>query len=147
MQLIIEIGVDEQIDYAHLLSQFEEAGFTLKDIKQAIAWLQNFAHTAQRKIIEPAPPKTQRVFMLDEQQKLGRKGQNFLLYLQNIGVVNCHTREMIIERLMDLNTREITLAQIQWATLVVLSEKAVNLNELSWLTAVISHPESKEVCH
>ena len=145
MQLLIEVNIDDPLNHIDLIDRLEEAGFTLQDIKQAVAWLQNFAHTAQHRV--KAPVRTQRVFALDEQCKLGKKGQNFLLHLENLGIVDSKTREMIIERLMELDTRAINIRQLRWATLMVLSQKATDLGELSWLSAVINHPEHAEVWH
>ena len=60
--------------------------------------------------------------------KLGVECRGFLLFLEQIGVLSVETREIVIERLMELDNPEIELDDLKWVVLMVLFNVPGNEN-------------------
>lgn len=148
MQLFTEIDIHDLDAYPELLATLEKAGYQLRDIQKTAAWLQSFAEVAEHKIqVTPSQP-TIRIYSPDEKIRLGIKGQNFLHYLENIQVIDSKIRELIIDRLLMLENKELTIAQIRWITLMVLANRNQKVPPLSWLDCIVTHPKSEtSTCH
>jgi Smg protein len=46
--------------------------------------------------------------------------RDFLMYLSNTGILDAQRRELVIDRLMALETDDITLEDVKWVVLMVL---------------------------
>jgi Smg protein len=46
--------------------------------------------------------------------------RGYILYLENIGILNGAQRELIIDRLLALDSRQIDIEQVKWVVLMVL---------------------------
>ncbi len=61
-----------------------------------------------------------RIYATEETLKLSTECRGFLLFLEQVRVLNCETREIVIERLMELDTTEIELDDLKWVVMMVL---------------------------
>lgn len=61
-----------------------------------------------------------RVFDPREQARLDTDCRGYILYLENIGILNASQRELVIDRLLALDTRHIDIEQVKWVVLMVL---------------------------
>ena len=61
-----------------------------------------------------------RVFDAREQARLDTDCRGYILYLENIGIVNAAQRELVIDRLLALDARQIDIEQVKWVVLMVL---------------------------
>lgn len=52
--------------------------------------------------------------------KLDTQCQGFLMFLEQIGVINSTTREMVIDRAVALDQEQIALDDLKWVVLMVL---------------------------
>jgi len=148
MQLFKEIDISEQQAYPEMLTTLENAGFKLTDIQKALIWLQSFADLAENQIKPVLTTPSIRIYSPDERSRLGLKGQSFLRYLENIRVINSRTREMIIDRLMLLDSQELKITQIRWIALMVLANQNQSLPSIAWLNCIIAHPKNEiTTCH
>ena len=57
---------------------------------------------------------------LEECERLDASCRGFLLFLEQIQVLNLETREMVIERVLALDTAEFDLEDLKWVILMVL---------------------------
>ncbi|EKM32818.1 hypothetical protein VCHENC02_1657, partial [Vibrio harveyi] len=86
------------------------AGFQQKDIYKALVWLEELAalqqsdeHSAISTCIASA---STRIYTASEMQRLDLECRGFLLFLEQINVLTTETREMVIDRVMGLETNE-----------------------------------------
>jgi Smg protein len=73
-------------------------------------------------------PDSFRIYAPQEVTKLSSECRGFLLFLEQIRVLSCETREIVIERLMDLDTPDIELDDMKWVVLMVLFNVPGNEN-------------------
>jgi Smg protein len=122
---IFEHFADEDVeildDHDRLRGSLREAGFESGLVRRALDWLKDLAwnhDNAVETILEQAT--SHRCFSVEEQQKLDADCQGFLLYLESSGVLGATTRELVIERVMALDSEHIDVEQLKWIVLMVL---------------------------
>lgn len=112
-----------RVDQDRLTRDLTEAGFEREDIFNALMWLEKLADY-QEGLVEPmqmaSDPLSVRIFTAEESQRLDASCRGFLLFLEQIQVLNLETREMVIERVMALDTAEFDLEDLKWVILMVL---------------------------
>jgi len=88
-----------------------------------MVWLEKLADY-QEGLTEPmqlvSDPLSMRIFTAEESQRLDADCRGFLLFLEQIQVLNLETREMVIERVLALDTAEFELEDLKWVVLMVL---------------------------
>ncbi|CIB30978.1 Uncharacterized protein conserved in bacteria [Salmonella enterica subsp. enterica serovar Typhi] len=65
-------------------------------------------------------PLSMRIYTVEECERLDASCRGFLLFLEQIQVLNLETREMVIERVLALDTAEFDLEDLKWVILMVL---------------------------
>ncbi|HBC55601.1 MAG TPA: hypothetical protein DCZ03_00415 [Gammaproteobacteria bacterium] len=124
-----DVDRDEESLKARLL----RAGFELHDINKAFAWMEGL--TALPETIAPIPASTGaiRAFNPIECMKLDTECRGFLLFLEQIGVLDPALRELVIDQVMDLDSSEVSLDQLRWAVLMVLFENTATDGSMAWM--------------
>jgi len=102
-----------------LLPQLEELGFQRKTIYQAFEWLENLAKEESETIQLPQN-RSLRVFTEYECELLSMACRSFLVSLEQQGVLNAQTRELVINQVLELAAEDIDVSLIKWVTLMVL---------------------------
>ncbi len=102
-----------------LLSDLEEAGFRRKVINQAFAWLNNLSKGSREQLLSPQQNSI-RVFSDFECELFDFESRRFLIALEEQGILNPHTREIVINQAMELEYEGIDINLIKWVTLMVL---------------------------
>ncbi|VEB95172.1 Uncharacterized protein conserved in bacteria [Cedecea lapagei] len=119
----IHSEAEMRVDQDKLTSDLTDAGFDREDIFNALVWLEKLADY-QEGLTEPmqlaADPLSMRIFTAEESQRLDADCRGFLLFLEQIQVLNLDTREMVIERVLALDTAEFELEDLKWVVLMVL---------------------------
>jgi Smg protein len=101
-----------------LKDELERAGFSEREVERALEWLEQLSADPQR---AAAPtPRAIRVFDPRELARLDTDCRGYILYLENIGILNGAQRELIIDRLLALDSRQIDIEQVKWVVLMVL---------------------------
>ncbi|BDH44371.1 protein Smg [Salmonella enterica subsp. enterica serovar Choleraesuis] len=112
-----------RVDQDKLTRDLAEAGFDREDIYNALLWLEKLADY-QDGLVAPiqlaSDPLSMRIYMPEETQRLDAQCRGFILFLEQIQVLNLETREMVIERVMALETDEFDLEDLKWVVLMVL---------------------------
>lgn len=115
--------VEMRVDQDKLTRDLADAGFDHEDIYNALVWLEKLADY-QDGLTEPmqlaADPLSMRMYTTEECQRLDATCRGFLLFLEQIQVLNLETREMVIERVLALDTAEFELEDLKWVVLMVL---------------------------
>jgi Smg protein len=102
-----------------LKEELERAGFSEREVGRALEWLEQLCADPERTGTIPTS-RSIRVFDAREQMRLDSDCRGYILYLENIGIVNAAQRELVIDRLLALDARQIDIEQVKWVVLMVL---------------------------
>lgn len=109
-------------DQETLSIELAQAGFDQNMIEQAFEWLENLAL-----LCEDQPPPTQsssagaiRHYCDAEQEQISAESRGFLLRLEQCGVLDPVSREMVIDQLMALGAGAIEIEHVKWVVLMLL---------------------------
>ena len=61
-----------------------------------------------------------RIYTQEESLKFNVDCRGFILFLEQLEILTLDTREMIIERIMELDINELNLEDLKWIVLIVL---------------------------
>ena len=113
-------GVSPEPDREGLREELERAGFRNREIDRALEWLDGLA--VRRADEDGAPPTERaiRIYGRDECVRMDAHGRGYMMYLEQIGILSAHQRELVIDRLMALDCEEIDVDDIKWVVLMVL---------------------------
>lgn len=117
----LDNDTDNQPDRESLTIELEEAGFPGAEIRKAFDWLEGLA--ADQSAGSAASMRNHgsiRIYTDSEMVRLDAECRGFLLYLENMGVLDPGQREIIVERIMALEAAEIDIEQVKWIILMVL---------------------------
>lgn len=121
-----------------LKSQLMEAGFLGSEIKKAFTWLEDLATLQAGSDSRPAhTSRSIRVFHPDEEKKLDIDCRGFLMFLEQMGVLNSDSRELVIDRIMALESDEIDLDQVKWVVLMVLFNQPGLEEAFTWMENMV----------
>lgn len=119
------------------------AGFPEEEVDHAFAWLDGLVRQRSTPALAERTDAL-RVYARQEQDKLSADCQGFLLYLEQLGIINAEGRELIIERLLALPD-EIDLERVKWVCLLVLinqpgeEEAVVHLEDMVYYQGEFLH--------
>lgn len=114
-------GTEFHPDQEALTHELTQAGFRRGEIHKAFSWLDGLSLLHQGAAGARAGGSAAiRHYTPKEQEKLDAECRGYLHFMEAGGVIDPATREVIIDRLMALETEEITLDQIKWVMLLVL---------------------------
>lgn len=112
-----------RVDQDKLTDDLTNAGFHREDIYSALNWLEKLADY-QDGLTAPiqfaSDPLSMRVYTEEESRRLNVHCRGFILFLEQIQVLNLETREMVIERVLALDMFEFDLEDLKWVILMVL---------------------------
>ncbi|MBL1277168.1 MAG: DUF494 domain-containing protein [Ectothiorhodospiraceae bacterium] len=121
-----------------LKNQLLEAGFLSTEINKAFTWLEDLAE--QQASSESHPPyagASIRVFNPLEEEKLDVECRGFLIFLEQMGVLNSASRELVIDRIMALESTDIDLDQVKWVVLMVLFNQPGLEEAFTWMENMV----------
>jgi Smg protein len=124
-----EQSVAPEPDRDTLKEELERAGFSEREVGRALEWLEQLCADPERAGVIP-PSRSVRVFDPREQARLDTECRGYIQYLENIGIVNAAQRELVIDRLLALDARQIDIEQVKWVVLMVLFSQPGQENAL-----------------
>lgn len=134
--LSFEEGVST--DEATITSELEEAGFETQEITKAFDWLEGLAGI---RALPAAPTPTVtpslRVYTTDEQAKLSTACRGFLLGLEQAGILDPLSREIIIDRAMAIETETLRLQPFKRIVGLIMVNRTHREEILAWLEDLI----------
>ncbi len=127
-----------KMDNADVVLELEKIGFDRYEIDRALGWLDGLVQIQTAVLAGPSlTPQAIRHYLPEECERIGVEGQGFLLYLEQLGVIDPVTREIAIDRIMALDVREVDVARIRWVVLMVLFNQPDKKSALSLLQDMI----------
>jgi Smg protein len=127
-----------KMDNADIVSELEKIGFDRYEIDRALHWLDGLAEIQTAVLSGPKLTSLAlRHYLPEESERLGVEGKGFLLYLEQLSIIDPVTREIVIDRIMALDIREVDVARIRWVVLMVLFNQPDKKSALSLLQDMI----------
>lgn len=134
--------IDEDIEFSpdqeFLKTRLKEAGFGSSQVDKAFDWLEGLASQKEcNTSINYPNEQSLRLFNDDESGRLDTVCRGFLLYLEQTGVLGLSERELVIDRVMALETDEIDLHQLKWVVLMVLFNQPDKEAAVTWMENIV----------
>ncbi len=111
------------VDHDELTDELTRAGFHKEEIIKALNWLEKLAElqdSDRTPYLLSSNDTSVRCFTQEEMCFLDTECRGFLLFLERINVLDAETREMVIDRVMELDSGPICLDDLKWVVLMVL---------------------------
>ncbi|MXZ81750.1 MAG: DUF494 domain-containing protein [Gammaproteobacteria bacterium] len=115
-------------DQNELAEELIEAGFDERTVTKAFDWLENLA------VLDECGDETKagefgtvRHYTAEELWHLSSDTRGYIMQLEQSGILDTVSREMVISQLMGLEPESIELDHVKWVVLVVLSNYSAGL--------------------
>jgi Smg protein len=127
----------EPADPDSLRDELQQVGFPDAEVDKAFDWLEGLA--TQQEDDEPRERAvlSMRMFTADEKECLDVEAQGFLLFLEQSGILDQNSRELVIDRYMALGTEESSLEQLKWVVLMVLFNQPGSEAAYAWMEDLV----------
>lgn len=143
----VHSDVELLIDQDELTDDLVRAGFHKADIYKAISWLEKLVALQESDVsacFHATSNDSIRVYTASEVEKMDVQSRGFLLFLEQAGILTPKTREMVIERVMELDSHHLILEDIKWIVLMVLFNVPDNENEYAHMEDLLFElPDSR----
>lgn len=121
---LVNNQADIVVDQDELTDELIRAGFHHDEIFKALAWLEKLCDLQTS---DETPYLTRvnevsntRIYTHEEQVMLDVECRGFLIFLEQINVLCSTTREMVLDRVMEIDSNEFCLVDLKWVVLMVL---------------------------
>ncbi|OUD16184.1 DUF494 family protein [Thioflexithrix psekupsensis] len=133
-------------DQESLKQELLNAGFPLHEISKAFDWLESLARYPSLAESTATSHSSTRVYLKEECEKLDIECRGFLLFLEQTGVLETQSRELVIDRIMALDIDEFNLEQLKWVILMVLFNQPGQEAAFTWMEDLI-YDETVSLLH
>lgn len=116
----IETEDEPEADQNTLRIELIKAGFNNNEIDKALDWLDGLAEHNESFIENNDTANATRIYNSAEISQLDVSCRGFISYLEQINILTTTQRELLIDRLLALDTQDINVDQIKWVVLMVL---------------------------
>lgn len=124
-----------------LIAELEEVGFASRQIDSAFSWLSGLIENSsgQFKPVS-ASQQSMRIYTAEEQRALSVQCRNFIYFLEAQGILDIHSREATIDRVMALQSSQpIELDELKWVVMMVFFNLPGKENAAVWLENIDAH--------
>jgi Smg protein len=132
------------VDQVTLEEELLQAGFKAGEVNKAFDWLDELAWR-QGSLVEygsvAVANRSMRIFSTEEQQKIDLEIQGMLLNLEQMGILDPMSRELVIERCMAIETEELTADDVKWVVLLVLLNQPGQENAFALMEELVYNGE------
>jgi Smg protein len=117
--------------------KLQASGFSDEHIEEAWCWLVALLRWDQYNHIVPPSSSSIRIFTPSEYACFGDGCLSYLMQLEQLGILNSQSRELVMDRVMALPFETVELALLHWVVLVVVryyDDDARPKHTVAWLT-------------
>ena len=107
-------------DHNELRIELSRAGFGDAEIDRALDWLDGLTDQQQSLDYGSQTAHGTRIYNDFEHERLDVQCRGYITYLEQIGILSAPQREILVDRLLALETPDIDVEQIKWVVLMVL---------------------------
>ena len=107
-------------DQVVLREELLQAGFGEPEVDRALDWLEELAANETQPFANNPAKRSVRMFSARELARLDTDCRGYVVYLEQIGILSPVQRELVLDRLMALDSVDIDVEQVKWVVLMVL---------------------------
>ena len=111
---------EPEADQNELRDELSRAGFGDVEIDRALEWLDGLTDNHEGRNFNPQTAHGTRIYNDFENDRLNSACRGFITYLEQIGILSPPQREILVDRLLALETLDIDVEQVKWVVLMVL---------------------------
>jgi len=134
---------EDEPDRASMEENLHQAGFTNAEIEKAFSWLDGLADQRHQPELKLQAERPIRVYVEEEQERVDTECRDFLMYLENTGILDAQRRELVLDRLLALEAEEITLEDMKWVVLMVLFSQPGQEAKYAWMEDLMFDTEQE----
>ncbi len=127
--------MDEGADQESLKAELVRAGFVDREIDKAFYWLEDLARA--RASTATLTTHSVRLYTAEECKRLDTECRGFLLFLEQSGVLDAESRELVLDRVMALEAEEVDLSDLKWIILMVLFNQPGKEAAFAWMEDLV----------
>lgn len=119
----IHSEAEVMVDHDVLTDELTRAGFHQDEIYKALTWLEKLAalqDTETYPYLTRVGSQSIRIYTDEENQVLDVECRGFLMFLEQVNLLDFTTREMVIDRVMEIDTKFFSIDDLKWVVLMVL---------------------------
>jgi len=116
----VDTEEEPEPDQHELRLELSKAGFGDAEIDRALEWLDGLTEHQDNLAFHAQSSHGTRIYNGFELVRLDSSGRGYITYLEQIGILSPPQREILIDRLLALETPDIEVEQIKWVVLMVL---------------------------
>jgi Smg protein len=116
----VDTEEEPEPDHSELRVELSKAGFGDAEIDRALDWLDGLTDHQINLTLNTQTLQGTRIYNDLEHERLDVPCRGFITYLEQIGILSAPQREILVDRLLALETRDIDVEQIKWVVLMVL---------------------------
>ncbi len=116
----VDADEEPEADHNELRDELGRAGFGDPEIDRALDWLDGLTDHQDGLANNAQTPHGMRIYNDFEQDRLDTASRGYITYLEQIGILSAPQREILVDRLLALESAEIDVEQIKWVVLMVL---------------------------
>ena len=116
----VDAEEEPEADHNELRDELARAGFGDPEIDRALDWLDGLTDHQDNLTYNTKTGHGTRIFNEFEQERLDSACRGYVTYLEQIGILSPPQREILIDRLLALESADIDVEQIKWVVLMVL---------------------------
>ena len=134
-----------------LARDLESAGFGEDNVERALDWLADLAGERSRAGLQPSIPELEvekrerpslRIYAPAEMARLSVDCRGLLLSLEEADILKPLQRELVIDRLLALGAEDLTLEQVRWVVLMVLSSQPGQEQACARMETLVLDPDT-----
>jgi Smg protein len=108
-------------DQGTLEKELSAAGFDSSEIDLAFDWLNGLDKLSHAPYPETMVTSTStRIYSDVEKEKIDAESRGFITFLEVSDIINPVQREWVIDRILALSERDVSIEQVKWTVLIVL---------------------------
>lgn len=116
----VDAEEDPEPDHSELRVELSKAGFANAEIDRALDWLDGLTDHQDNLAFHAQTVRGTRIYNKLEHQRLDVPCRGYITYLEQIGILSAPQREILVDRLLALESHDIDVEQIKWVVLMVL---------------------------
>ena len=125
----IQVDQTMELDAQEVTDELMQEGFQKNDITKALEWLDKLANMHIQEPQDETIPEQEtshRIYSKSEQRQISLECRSYISYLEEAKILTTHTREMVIDCVMSLDSAELILEDLKWLILMVLFNDPIN---------------------
>lgn len=116
----VDTEEEPEPDQNELRMELSRAGFGDGEIERALVWLDDLTDHQQSLNYGNLSARGTRIYNDFEHERLDALCRGYIIYLEQTGILSPPQRELLVDRLLALESADIDVEQIKWVVLMVL---------------------------